>query len=214
MEARAAYERMRERLEAQGPHKIYQAWKRINVDGQRPTEMRYKIYGLDEIIGPETAVLDLGCNVGFMSLKCAERARVVHGVDRYAHWIEIAHLASQAVEAENAFFWNCDARSFEDEVEPGLEMEFDLILALSFHHWNEETFVRYAEEVFRGMLRIGGYFLFESHKLGPREPFDFYSEILQTMGFELIREGETQCPTNYPRPNPLRKWHLLKLKSK
>ena len=48
------------------PNKIYPAWERIGIKGQRPVTMRYGIYGLDKIIGPESTVLDLGSNVGFM----------------------------------------------------------------------------------------------------------------------------------------------------
>ena len=209
MEATASYHRMKELLAAQGEHKIYQAWKRLGIDGQRPTEQRFKIYGLDKLIGPETAVLDLGCNVGFMSLKCAETAHYVTGIDRYGYWIDIARLAAQCVEAKNTRFVTGDAFAFLDGVPAS---RFDLVLSLSFHHWNEQTFRQYAEVIYKKQLRDGGYLLFESHKLGPREPFDDYSLILQNIGFELSAEGTTQCPTNYPRPNPLRKWHLLQKK--
>jgi len=205
VEDTAAYHRMRELLEDQGPNKIYQAWKRLDVLGQRPTEERFRIYGLDHLIGPETAVLDLGCNVGFMSLKCAERARVVHGVDRYAHWIEIARLAAVAVGAENAFFWNCQAEGF------GEPAQYELILSLSFHHWSEDGFRHRAKTLYERFIAPGGHLLFESHKLSAREPFEEYSKILQDdHGFELVESGTINCATTYPRPNPLRKWHLLK----
>jgi SAM-dependent methyltransferase len=197
---------MKELLSAQGEHKIYQAWTRLGVEGQRPTERRFRIYGLDHIIGPDTAVLDLGCNVGFMSLKCAEKARIVHGVDRYAHWIDIAYQASKAVGTDNALFWCSQAEAFEKL------MDYDLILSLSFHHWNEHGFRHRAKTLYRKFLAPGGHLLFESHKLNGREPFDEYSKILQDEhGFELVEQGRTQCPTTYPRPNPPRKWHLLKL---
>ena len=74
------YDDMLECIKAQGPHKIYQAWEELDIEGQRPTTMRFHTYGLDKIITPTSTVLDLGSNVGFMSLKCAETARAVWGV--------------------------------------------------------------------------------------------------------------------------------------
>ena len=71
-----------EKIAARGEYKIYQAWDAIDIDGQRPTSMRYYIYGLDKIITPDTIVLDLGSNVGFIALKCAEIAKEVHGMLR------------------------------------------------------------------------------------------------------------------------------------
>jgi SAM-dependent methyltransferase len=208
----AVYQQLRNLIEAQGAHKIYQAWPRLGIDGQRPIEERFKIYGLDRLIGPETSVLDLGCNVGFMSLKCAETALEVWGIDRLEHWIEIARLAGQCVGAPNAFFHHGEALAVLSDVRPS---RHDLVLSLSFHHWNTDRFKEYARVCFQKQLRIGGHLLFESHKLGAREPFDDYSLWMQRhLGFELVDEGRTQCPTNYPRPNPPRKWHMLKLTNK
>lgn len=196
-------ERLYELIKARGAYKIYQAWEALGIDGQRPTTMRYNIYGLDKIITPDTTVLDLGSNVGFMSLKCAEKAKEVHGVERYSYWVEIAELAAEVLQITNCKFHIGDALAFE------APYEFDLILSLSFHHWRPEVFAKYVEVVFKGMLKAGGHLLFESHKLGPREPFELYAEYLQMIGFAIVNEGFCQCPTNYPRPNPKRKFYMF-----
>lgn len=200
--------KLKELIAARGPYKIYQAWDAIGIDGQRPTTMRYYIYGLDKIITPDTTVLDLGSNVGFMSLKCAEIAKEVHGIERYSYWVEIAELATEVIDRFTAFFHLLDALAFKPPY------EFDLMLSLSFHHWGPDVFARYAEVVYKGMLKEGGHLLFESHKLGPREPFEQYAEYLQDIGFAIVNEGYCQCPTNYPRPNPQRKFYMMRLEKK
>jgi len=201
-------ERLKELIEARGPFKIYQAWERLGIDGQRPTTMRYHIYGLDKIIGPETTVLDLGSNIGFMSLKCAETASQVHGIERYSYWVEIAELAAEVLGIENAHFQIGDALAFEPP------FEFDLILSLSFHHWGPDVFAKYVEVVFKGMLKAGGHLLFESHAPKSRELFEQYAGYLRSVGFAERWAGVCQCPTNYPRPNPHRKFYMLELESK
>jgi len=204
------YKKLIEKIEAQGPHKIYQAWvtPRFGINGQRPVTMRYGVYGLDKIIGPDSAVLDLGSNVGFMSLKCAETAREVHGVERYAHWVEIAELAAECLQTKNCHFHCCDALAFEPPC------EFDVMLSLSFHHWRPEIFAKYTETVFKGMLKVGGHLLFESHSPKSRELFEQYAAYLQSVGFTALYDGVCQCPTTYPRPNPHRKFYMFELKDK
>lgn len=207
-------ERLNELIEARGPYKIYQAWERIGIDGQRPVTMRYGIYGLDKIITDQSTVLDLGSNIGFMSLKCAEKAEEVWGIERYSYWVEIAELAAELIsewqdnDETNAHFHIGDALAFE------APYEFDLMLSLSFHHWGPEVFAKYTEVVFKGMLKIGGHLLFESHAPKSRELFEQYAEYLQSVGFEAKYDGVCQCPTNYPRPNPHRKFYMLQLMEK
>jgi len=201
-------ERLNELIAARGPFKIYQAWERLGIEGQRPVTMRYGIYGLDKIIGPESTVLDLGSNVGFMSLKCAERAKEVHGVERYSYWVEIAELAAKVLGIENAHFHVGDALAFE------APCEFDVMLSLSFHHWCPEIFAKYVEVVFKGMLKVGGHLLFESHAPKSRELFEQYAEYLKSVGFAVKYDGVCQCPTTYPRPNPHRKFYMFELESK
>ena len=206
MESR--FNELNEKIEARGDHKIYQAWERLGIDGQRPTTMRYHVYGLDKIIGPATTVLDLGSNVGFMSLKCAEKAKEVHGIERYSYWVEIAELAAEVLEITNCKFHIGDALAF------GAPYEFDLMLSLSFHHWRPEVFAKYVEVVYKGMLQVGGHLLFESHAPKTRELFEQYAAYLKNVGFKEIWGGVCQCPTNYPRPNPHRKFYMLQLESK
>jgi SAM-dependent methyltransferase len=202
------YECLIDKIRARGPYKIYQTCDELGVDGQRPTAMRYNIYGLSKIITAESTVLDLGSNVGFMSLACARAAKEVHGVERYNYWVEIAELAAEILDIDNAHFHCCDAMGFE------APYEFDVILSLSFHHWGPEVFAKYAEYVFKGLLAVGGHLLFESHKLNDREPFERYAAHLQSIGFVVRNSGRCQCPTTYPRPNPPRKWYLLQLEKK
>lgn len=202
------YNQLVEKIEAQGEHKIYQAWERLNIEGQRPTMMRFHIYGLDKIIGPDSTVLDLGSNVGFMSLKCAEYARAVWGVERYEHWVRIAELATSCLEIENCHFRCCDALAFDSQY------EFDVMLSLSFHHWGPDVFAKYTEKIFKGMLKVGGHLLFESHAPKSRDLFEQYASYLQSVGFAAKYDGVCQCPTTYPRPNPHRKFYMFQLEDR
>jgi SAM-dependent methyltransferase len=180
--------------------------KKLCIEGQRPTTMRFGLYRLHEIIERESAVLDLGSNVGFMSLKCAALAGEVHGIERYAHWVEIADLAKEYLGFDNCHFHVGDALAFEP---PCL---FDVILSLSFHHWGPDVFARYVEVVLKGMLKPGGHLLFESHGPKSRELFERYADYLQSVGFTVRWHGTCQCPTTYPRPNPHRKFYMFQLK--
>ncbi len=203
-------EQLVEKIAAQGLHKIYQAWVTplFTVEGQRPVDMRYDIYGLRHFISTDTTVLDLGCNVGFMSLKCAQTAREVHGVERYTHWVEIAELAAKVLGIDNCHFHCCDALAFD------APYEFDVMISGSFHHWGPEVFARYTETVYKGMLKIGGHLLFESHGPKSRELFERHADYLQSIGFVAKYDDVCQCPTSYPRPNPHRKFYMFQLESK
>ena len=196
------------KIEDRGPFKIYQAWERIGIEGQRPVTMRYGIYGLDKIITDQSTVLDLGCNVGFMSLKCAEKAKEVWGIERYSYWVEIAALAAKVLDIENAHFHVGDALAFE------APYQFDVMLSLSFHHWGPEVFAKYVEVVYKGMLKEGGHLLFESHAPKSRELFEQYAGYLKSVGFAEKYNGICQCPTTYPRPNPHRKFYMFELMEK
>jgi SAM-dependent methyltransferase len=202
------YAKLIEKINAQGPNKIYQSWEDLDINGQRPTEARFSIYGLADIITKDSTVLDLGSNVGFMSLHCARFAKEVYGVERYAHWVEIAELAAECLDMNNCAFHCTDALAFE------APYEFDVILSLSFHHWGPDVFARYVEKVFIGNLKVGGHLLFESHGPKSRELFEQYADYLQSVGFAVRYDGECQCPTNYPRPNPHRKFYMFELKDK
>lgn len=79
-----------------------------------------------------TPVLDIGCNIGYFSFKCAEQGRFVCGVESHISNITICNAIKSKTARNNAIF----IKQFVDEAFIAQIPDFDVVIHLSvFHHW-------------------------------------------------------------------------------
>jgi SAM-dependent methyltransferase len=167
-----------------GRYSNYQAWNKIELVGQRPTERRFKVYGLDRWVNHKSRVLDLGCNIGCMSLRIAEVAKRVDGIEHSDRFIKIANLIKIYTTTENCHFHLTTFESYK------YCQQFDLVLALAIYPNSLKGFIKMAENIFRRALRLDGVLLLESRKFKRHSiTFDACVEYLRNTGFSVLEGG-------------------------
>jgi 2-polyprenyl-3-methyl-5-hydroxy-6-metoxy-1,4-benzoquinol methylase len=134
----------------------YQGWGKIGLVGQRPTEKRLDIYKLKQILTKDSVVLDIGCNIGCLTMQIAEYVKEAYGVDDASYLIEQANLIKDFLQLQNVKF-NC-SNMFSCK----FDVKFDVILYLAADFANPIEFYQYAQYL-RSMLNEKGYLVFESH---------------------------------------------------
>jgi SAM-dependent methyltransferase len=130
------------------------------LPGRRNTETRGRIIACDvELAGK--ALLDLGCNSGFLTCALARRGAKCVGVDHNPYLIDIA--------TEFARHLNIEAVFIRDEIVDfcrKTNRRFDVVLLLSSHITNDDVSWECAVaniEAATSVLKAGGTLVFESH---------------------------------------------------
>jgi len=135
---------------------IPQGLKALGIRGRRDSDARYTMYGLDAVLTDKFDVLDIGCNVGFLSCILAQKVHKVTGIDIDPLLIRIANLAAGALEIRNCVFFQEDLKRYHPV------LKSDLIVASQVHHWVKIPFGVYVDKLI-DLLKDKGYLLFESH---------------------------------------------------
>ena len=101
----------------------------------RVSSDRYNNFSRYIINSKVSNVLDIGCNIGYFSLKCSEANKFVVGVDYDFFNITICNYLKNSHELKNSFF----QRALIDEDYIDTMPFFDSVIFLSvFHHWVKE----------------------------------------------------------------------------
>jgi len=140
----------------------YQAFATLGIFGDRPTEERFDIYRLRDILGPNETVLDVGCNCGFMAVYASYRTgcRAV-GIDINPYMIEIGKLCARFLRVDDRV--SLAAMRFQDF---SSTQKFSVVFSFATH-WTDDGNYRVAltEHLARlnSFLQPGGLLVFESH---------------------------------------------------
>lgn len=95
------------------------------------------------------AVLDIGCNIGYFSFKCAELGHFAYGVDYHRYNVLICSSIKHRMQSNNTLFM----RHFIDLEFLEKMPKYDTIINLSvFHHWVKRFGTENAEKM---MVVIG-----------------------------------------------------------
>ena len=178
-------------LPSAGNYTYYQSFQRIGLKGQRPVEKRYKIYQLSKFINKESRVLDLGCNIGCLSLHLAEKVKEVIGVERFTNYILVGNLIKEYLNIYNCHFFKSDIMKFTTPY------RFDMVLALAVHSSNWKNFELLANKIFMNILKSNGKLILEERKFKKHIPFNRYVDYLVNLGFQKLYEGKCQFPMDY-----------------
>lgn len=162
----------------------YQSVPELSIDGMRTNHRgRLKEYGVFELI-KDKSVLDIGCNIGQMTLECAKTARYVCGIDPVLEYIQAALILKDFYDRQNVDFRNI---TFLNHI-PGSESKYDVILAFAVHNWVECNLVDFFKHL-RELLVGHGTVIFESHR---GRNIKKLSRQIQSAGFDTEKR---KCST-------------------
>lgn len=163
---------------------FYQSFEEIGIQGQRPTEKRFKIYQLEKILSKEMTVLDIGSNCGFFSLLISKYVKSIEGIEYNKSLFEISNITKNLLKIDNANFINSNFKDVKSE------KRYDLILSFAVHYWIGLEIGKYAK-LLHEMLNENGYVLLESQNV-LKEDKDWDQKIKKfiSAGFNEINSGE------------------------
>ena len=164
----AEIRRILERQRAQYPHRAYfeghpyQSLATLGIFGERPTEERFDIYGLRDVLRPGDTILDIGCNCGFMALYAAYRTGCrATGIDINPFMIEIGQRCAEYLGLQDRL--SLIAGRFQ-EFAP--RERYSVVFSFATHWTDDGNYrVKLPEHLARihGLLQPGGLLVFESH---------------------------------------------------
>lgn len=169
-----------------GRGQIYQSLPLIDLEGQRPTDVRIKTYRIEEILRKEMDVLDIGCNIGFFDMSIADKVHSVKGVEYNAKLVKISNKVVKMLDIDNVTFESGD---FNKWFEKNKNNEYDVILSFAVHYWLGVTPESYSE-ILNSILKPGGYLFFESQNLETVDSnFEDYISAFNKKGMSIELEG-------------------------
>lgn len=167
----------------EGNFNKYQTFDELGIkNGERSTEERFKKYCLGKILQADHDVLDIGCNVGFLSLYVGNFVKSVTGIDVNKTLIDVANAAQAALVRPHCTFRNKSAENFKPD------HKYDVILSLAVHRYLKIGFKDYGQRLWE-MLKNDGLLVIETHNIFDTD-LDIKDKIkkLVDIGFEDVTE--------------------------
>ena len=138
----------------------YQGYDRIKWTGMRNTEKRIENYGLHKYLKKDWKVLDIGCNMGFVSIETSRFVGQVDALDVNPHIVAIGRDTAQFLSAKNVNFFVSQFEEFNSN------NKYDAIFSFANHKTGDGltdfTIHSYFKKV-REYLKPDGLLFFESH---------------------------------------------------
>lgn len=142
------------------------------------------------------SVLDVGCNIGYFSFKCAEQGRFVCGVESHASNILICNAIQSKTQVDDCVF----IKKFIDAEFISKAPDFDVVIHLSvFHHWVKQHGLEKAKMMMQQMTENTSCLVFEtgqSTEVGSQwekvldfmgdKPEIWIESFLESLGFQSI----------------------------
>jgi len=140
---------------------FYQGFEEIGITGAKPTSFRFAQYEVDNILA-NAEILDIGSNAGFVACYCAKMGASVTAIELNPFLNKIARDTASFLDLKNISVIEGDFATC------ALSKKFDVALSFSNHHTIDGNlnmgFENYLLKIV-GLLKPGGYLLFESHNV-------------------------------------------------
>lgn len=179
-----------------GGNVLYQSCPRLLLPGVRPTMARLKAYRLAELVQSTHNVLDLGSNIGVLSLEIARLAKSVIGIEYSRTLNQVARQIATVYRANNIQFVDSTIEAFLKTN----HQQYDLVMACAITQWIDlpwlETF-----ELISKSVKSGGYVLVESNNLATHDK-NFYAnchDVAQHLGWKIQLKAEQYDDLFYNR---------------
>jgi SAM-dependent methyltransferase len=134
----------------------YQSYPPLNIKWQRPTASRVWNYWILKYINKDKEILDIGWNVGFLSLYLSRFAKHVDIVEYAKYAANIWKYLQEKEKIENVNIINWDFWKYETE------KKYDLIMSFAVHWWVWIEFNDYMKKISE-LLKNDWVFIIESH---------------------------------------------------
>jgi len=152
----------------------------ISIKGYRNCSRRISDWDISDDIN-DKIILDIGCNMGMMSIECAKKAKFVHGIETSKGYIEISNLLKDFYGLSNVEFLN---ESFLEHVIKN--NKYDTILSLAVHNWLGVSIYDFMI-LCKNLLTDDGIVIFETHRTKKWQ--DIENEIKKA-GYSTKRIGK------------------------
>lgn len=164
---------------------FYQSFEKIGLEGTRPSLYRIVKYGLEDFLEKDQAVLDIGCNTGFLDMMIAEQVRSITGIEYDKSLCEIANYTKEYLNLQNCTFVH---QEFDDWYLKN-NKKFDVIFAFAVHHWLNLSAEEYTERIDR-LLEVNGFVCVESHIADADIEYEICLECWIGKGYQIKRQGQ------------------------
>lgn len=167
-----------------GRGKFYQGLKSIFIAGQRPTEERFKAYGMKKFLKKNFRVLDIGSNCGFFSLYVSQFVNLVDGIEKDPYMIEIANKTKKYLKVKNCTFHNSAFEEFK------ANKKYDCIMSFAVHRRVGHSLEGYLN-MLDSIINKNGILVIESHDIN-KEDANFGNDIKAALGkkYAIAKEGK------------------------
>jgi len=168
---------------------FYQGYKRIGINGIKPTEERIEKYGIKEFFSKDSVALDIGSNAGFLTCYLSDFFEKVDGIELNPYLIEMGEVTKKFLERENIEFIS------DDFIGHQFKSEYDVVFSLSNHHTIdgnlEMGFESYIKKIYE-ILGEDGILFFESHDIDGgdadlEEKFKIASKYFELVDHKMVR---------------------------
>ena len=143
----------------------YQALGILNVFGERPSEERFDLYGLADLVNKEDYVLDIGCNCGFMAILTSYRTGArAYGLDINPYMIEIGQECASFLNIDQKV--TLEAKKIQDFALIEKDEKFSVVYSFATHWTDDENYRVSIEEhllKIHSLMTVGGTLVFETH---------------------------------------------------
>lgn len=167
-----------------GQDGFYQSFPMLGIRGTRSTDVRMDNYNLKDYITPESTVLDIGSNIGFLDIEISRNVKTILGLEYSDILVKIANETAKTVGADNVSFISCDYNEWQKHNGHC----FDVIFSFAVHAWLNIAPDVYARQIV-DMLNANGIVIFESQQLSTDKMFDTFVEALVGEKLKVLKEG-------------------------
>lgn len=167
----------------------YQGYRRICINGIKPTEDRIENYEILEYFSKEKTVLDIGSNAGFMVCYLSEFFKEVDGIELNPYLINMGNETANFLNINNVNFLKGDFVTYE------FSKKYDIIFSLSNHFTIDGNlnigFESYIEKLFNN-ISINGILAFESHNINGddsdlNDKFKIASKYFKLIKYKMVK---------------------------
>lgn len=179
-----------------GGNVLYQSCPRFLLPGVRPTMSRLRAYRIAELVKSHHTVLDLGSNIGVLSLEIARCAKSVVGVEHSPTLNLVARQMAMLYRANNIQFIDNTIESFLKTN----HQTYDLIIACAITQWIDLPLLE-AFALISKSVKSGGHVLVESNNLATHDK-NFYAncdDIAHQLGWKIQFKTEKYDDLFYSR---------------
>lgn len=160
--------------------KFYQSFDKLGIEGTRDTTLRLKVYKIDEFLGKEDQVLNIGSNCGFLDLEIAEMVGSITSLEHSVKLTTMQKMLANYYNIDNVIVTN---QPFTLQTNLCGKYSAIFLLAVISHLKIEPSDL--VEKV-KSLLTPGGKVLLESHSIHSKSRYSEYLDEFIKGGFKIL----------------------------